>query len=58
MSHENGGELVGPVQVCQELKNHLAGPEIEISRGLIGKQNGRTADQSTSQNDSLLLSAR
>ena len=55
---ENRGELVRLVQPCQEIENHLACPEIEISRGFIGKKNGWPADQSPGQYDPLLLPAR
>ena len=56
--HENRGQRVRPVEVFEMIEDHLAGPEIEISRGFVGEQNGRPTDQGTSQNDSLLFPAR
>jgi hypothetical protein len=34
---EDRGELVRPVQVFEQLKNHLAGPEIQVAGRFIGK---------------------
>jgi len=56
MSDENRGELVRAMQICQEFENHFPGPEIEVARGFIGKQNLRTAHQRPGQHDALLLS--
>ncbi len=49
---------MGTVQIFQQAENHFARPEIEISRRLVGQQNGWPADQRAGQNHPLLLSAR
>ena len=41
MSDENRGELMGSVQIGQELEDHLSGPEIQISGWFVGQQNRR-----------------
>ena len=55
---ENRGELMGAVQVFQQLKDHLAGPEIQVAGRLIGEQNTGLSHQSAGQHHPLLFSAR
>src|SRR4051794_9995598 len=52
---ENRSELMGTVQTSQELENHLARPEVQISGGFVGNQYGRFADQGTGEHNPLLL---
>ncbi len=47
-----------PVEVFQKIEDHCAGPEVEISRRLVGQKNGRLANQSARQNHTLLFAAR
>jgi len=51
-------ELVRAVQIFQEFEDHLAGPEIEVSRGFVGQQHARFADQRAREGNPLLLPAR
>jgi hypothetical protein len=53
-----GGQLPGPMQILEQVHDHLAGPEVEIARGLVDQKNARVADQRASQYHSLLFSAR
>ena len=55
---KNGRELMRTVQVFEEFENHLAGPEIEVSRGFIGQQHSGTTHERARESDSLLLSPR
>ena len=52
------GQLPGPMQILEQIHDHLAGPEIQIAGGFIGEQDAGVAHQRASQYHSLLLSAR
>jgi len=56
VSNEHRREIVRPVQAGQEVEDHFSGPEIEISRRLIGQEKGRTTGQRPRQDNALLLS--
>ena len=58
MGDENGSELVGPMQALDERKDHLAGPEVEVTGWLIREQDLGVCHQSARQNDTLLLPSR
>jgi hypothetical protein len=45
------------VQGSQEIEDHLSGPEIQISSGLIRQQNRRVSDQGTGQHHPLLFAS-
>ena len=45
-------------KVSQQLKNHLAGPEIQVAGRLIGKQYTGLSHKGTCQHDTLLFPAR
>ncbi len=47
-----------PVEIFETIEDHLAGPEIEISRRLIGQEDIRSANQSPGEHHTLLLSTR
>ena len=49
---------MGPAKVSQQLKNHLAGPEIQVAGRLIGKQYTGLSHKGACQHDTLLFSAR
>ena len=51
-------QLPGPMQILEQIHDHLAGPEVEIASGFVGQKNARVADQRAGQYDSLLFSAR
>ena len=51
------GQLPGPMQILEQIHDHLAGPEVEITSGFVGQKDARVADQRAGQYDSLLLSA-
>ena len=53
-----GGQLPGPMQILEQVHDHLAGPEIEIAGGFVGQKDVGVAHQRAGQHDSLLLSAR
>jgi hypothetical protein len=46
---------MGSVQSGQEIKDHLSGPEIQISSWFVGQQNRGIANQGTGKYDPLLL---
>jgi len=52
------GQLPGPMQILQQVHDHLAGPEIEIASGFVGQKDAGVSDQRAGQYDSLLFSAR
>ena len=52
------GQLPGPMQILEQIHDHLAGPEIEIAGGFVGQQDAGIAHQRAGQYHSLLLSAR
>ena len=43
---KNRGERVRTMQAFQKLEDHFAGPEVQVSGGLVGQQHGGLADQS------------
>ena len=47
-----------PVEPFQQLEDHFAGPEIQVSGGFIGEQNGRFSDQRAGENHPLLFPSR
>jgi hypothetical protein len=51
-------QLPGPMQILEQIHDHLAGPEVEIASGFVGQEHARVANQRAGQDDSLLLSAR
>ena len=46
------------MQAFQEFEDHLAGPEVQISRRFVGQQDGGLSDQRAGQYHALLLSSR
>jgi hypothetical protein len=52
------GQLPGPMQILEQIHDHLAGPEVEIARGFVGEKNAGVAHQRARQYDALLLSTR
>ena len=53
-----GGQLPGPMQILEQVHDHLAGPEIEIARGFVSQEDTGIADQRAGQHDSLLFPTR
>jgi hypothetical protein len=51
-------QLPGPMQILEQIHDHLAGPEVEIARGFVGQKDAGIAHQRARQYDSLLFSAR
>ena len=45
------------MQVVEQLKDHFAGPEIEVAGGLVGQQNAGVAHQGARQDHPLLFAA-
>jgi hypothetical protein len=54
--HDDRRALV--VQLMQQLQDLLAGPGIQVARGLVGQDDGRVVDQCPGDGHPLLLSAR
>jgi hypothetical protein len=58
VSDEDRCELVGTVKAFEEIENHLASPEVQVPRGLVGEQNGRFANQRAGKHHPLLFTSR
>jgi hypothetical protein len=46
---------MGTVKTLEEFENHLAGPEVQVPGGFIGKQDGRLAHQCPGEDGALLF---
>ena len=52
------GQLPGPMQILEQVHDHLAGPEVQIASRFVGQKDTGVAHQRAGQYDSLLLPAR
>ena len=52
------GQLPGPMQILEQIHDHLTGPKVEVAGGFVGQKDTRVPDQRAGQNDSLLLPTR
>ncbi len=51
-------QLPGPMQILEQVHDHLASPVVEIAGGFVGQKDARVANQRAGQYDSLLFSTR
>ena len=52
---QNRGERMRTMQALQKIEDHFTGPEVEVSAGFVGEQNGGFSHQSPGQHDALLF---